>query len=407
MRVSASSVFLLPAALAISFAAFAQAETRAREPEPLRIRIVDANICFDADQFYREVAARTPLVRRANDGESARTIVAEVRVRGRAIDGSVRLEDEAHQTRARTFHAATCGEALSAMALVAALSIDPQARAEMTTAAAGSGASAQAASIAVPTSSDAGVPEAVPVDAATSLVTGPSDAGPPDAVSAPEPVRPTPPASAEPEPPHPATVFPEPPAGAVVPTRAAFEPRSGWTFAVGGSVDVVGPDGFSGSVAFAPRVFLEAVRSGAGAFAPSLRLQGERLTGATVTSTLGYSASPSWLTADLSFCPVRVLRATVSACADFEAGSIHFDATGSETSGADRPWLAAGVLARVSWPALALTERISLAFDVELGVRFPFGRDEFYFLKDPNNNEIYTDPAIVPHGAFDVAVRFW
>ncbi len=404
----ASILRAIAAGVALSTTVSAYAATAGREP--LRIRVEPPNGCFDADQFFLEVLARTPAVRLATEGEAARTIIVDVRTRGREVEGSLRFEDDVHETRARGFQAATCGEALAAAALIAALSIDPKAH-EAPTAAPDAETAAEARNpVALDGgSSDGSVAPLAPNAGLASSVQA-SPAPPPPSSPVPAPLTPAP-ARVGPTGPSLPSSFPRPsrlaPAGATVPQNVAFEPRAGWMFSVGGSVDAVLPDGFTGNLAVGPRVFIEASRRSSGLFGPTIRLGGERISGATATMPPIGSASPQWLTLDLSFCPIRVFRASLSLCGDVEGGSLQLDAIGKGTSTKVTPWGAAELLSRLKWPALAITDRLALAFDMELGLRVPLSHETFYFLNDPEKFVVYSTPAVIPHGALEVALRIW
>ena len=275
-------------ASSIGLAAVASAQHEAPDREPIRIQLDPANRCFTADQLFAEIQSRTARVRRAGS-EPARTLVVSVTSEGREVVGRIALADEARQTEPRVVRASTCAEALSGLALIAALSIEP--------------------------------------------------------------------------------------------------------------------DGSSCRVLFAPGAFVDLAADTPSFFAPELRLAGTRTMGRVVTTAEG-TGSPLWLTLDLSFCPVRTRGVALSACADVEAGSLHVNATGQSTASPSRPWLAPGVEGRLASPSISILPGADLVLDLELGLRAPVTRDTFYFLDNPNNLEIYGAPALLAHGAIDVAVRF-
>jgi hypothetical protein len=387
------SVGLVGVAIAMVCAGIAAVATAYADPharEPVRIR-VDENICVDGERFFRELSARTPWVRRADDTEAARTVAVAIATRSDVggVTGRLRFEEEGQETKTRVFRASSCDEVVAAMALVAALSIDP-------------GATAPSLS-SVQAPADAGASSDVPTSDASSPVPIDSGAVLPDAaVTPPEPPVTAVPATASPVAhriPAPAASIEEPPTS---PGRAALEPTSRWLFAMGGSFEAATLQGLR----FSPSVFLEVLQRTPGPYAPDVRLAAQRAEGTAVSQPEG-TGKPLWLTLDLSLCPLRWWAGALAACADVEAGSLQVSATGTDTTSRARFWMAPGLEGRLAWPAMAIARRVSLVVDVELGLRAPVVRDTFHFLEIPNEFVVYTPPAIVTHAGLDLGLRFW
>jgi hypothetical protein len=126
MRVRRKSEALVRAALALVHF-FALGGVAAAEPEVVRIDYAAPAACPDATAFLRSLKERTTRFRQATGAEKARSF--RVRVTGLSSSFSGRLEiagpDDA--IAVRTVDSRSCTEVSSALALMAALAIDPSA----------------------------------------------------------------------------------------------------------------------------------------------------------------------------------------------------------------------------------------------------------------------------------------
>lgn len=257
--------------------------------------------------------------------------------------GKLEVTRSAAEPTRREFIASTCAEVGSALALVTALTLDPNARTEPLAAAANVSA--------------ASTPE---TPAPVTVFPGPA--------SAPPPVAPTPPA-------------PPPPVAQPAPAKPA-EPHAndviGW----------VGPTvGASGGYAPEPLITF-GLSLGARlrvnrAFSPSLQLTplwGK--TGSTGPAAAG--GSFAWTMARLDACPTHFQLAAplaLAACATAEAGQLLARGSAAQIVpvAAERLWFAAGVSASLHFTAGHWFTRLGAQ------ALFPATRDEFVF-RDPDQN---------------------
>jgi hypothetical protein len=83
--------------------------------------------CSSREHFVRELSLRSPRVRVVETPEPAATIVVELADRGAGVRGEIRFtEVDGTETR-RAIAGATCEEVVPALALIAAVLVDPQA----------------------------------------------------------------------------------------------------------------------------------------------------------------------------------------------------------------------------------------------------------------------------------------
>ena len=261
--------------------------------------------CPDADAFVREVLARAPRARVANAAERARTLVARIRTSGRELEGALVVRDVDGATTERTVHAQSCGELVTALAVIAAIVIDP------ITAKSGE------------------------LDAA--------DAGPPPAA----PVVPS----------------PEPPV--TPPPVSVPEGTTAWTFSAGAGGGLVG--GASPTVLLSVPVFLEASRQVSGVVEPAARLRFERTSLGSTTGSAG-GASFVLTSGAADVCPIalRARSFRIQPCARAELGALTARGRGVEPTRSDtRPWFALGPVARarleIAGPVFAELEAALLA----------------------------------------------
>jgi hypothetical protein len=94
----------------------------------VRVAVSAPQGCPGAAEFEAELRARTPRVRIATTEEAARLFRVKIEGRAGAVIGRMTVERDGKISEARVLRGKNCGEVSSALALTAALSIDPQAR---------------------------------------------------------------------------------------------------------------------------------------------------------------------------------------------------------------------------------------------------------------------------------------
>jgi hypothetical protein len=346
MRAKPIGAVLLAAA---SVALFARA---ADEAEPVRARFDGAVGCSDEARFFDAIRARTSRVRPAGEGEAALTFRVTVRARGDRSVGRLVVEESARASAPRVVEAATCDEAVAALALIAALSVDPDARI-----------------------ADAGAADA-PIEAPPA-----AEPDAPVAVSAP-PIPAIVPVAAD-----------RPPQAAAAAPPAA--PRAHVASGLGAGVP-----SFFEAATIAPSLFVDL------AFArralPSVRLSVGRAARDAASSSRG-DAQMIWLFTDLAVCPLHTSSASLAACAEIEAGALEARVTGAATQSRTRPWLALGLAGRARPLRVDLSPSLQLFVELELGVRAPLLREAFFFEPDQT---VYRAPALVLEGRSYAGMRF-
>jgi hypothetical protein len=305
----------LSSILAASVAAAESAEPPEREP--LDVDYVAPEGCPGTDAFLREVLGRTERARPANAGELARVLHVRIEPGGAAFVGRLWIEDRAGATSPREVRADSCGEVVSALALVGALAVDPGA------------------------STTASVQDAPP--------------------------------SGEAVPPPPQTLGAAPPPEAPR-ERPGEEPLSGPTrVAVGAGVELTT---LAGPVLGA-RLFVDVDLGPRGALAPAFRAGVSRSFDVTRTVPVG-RATLAFTQVSLEGCPVRLTLAaplSVRPCLGVTGGVLDASPTGPRAAQARvRPWFAGEAHARFTWmPARWV------AFELEAGALVPLLRETFYF----------------------------
>jgi hypothetical protein len=106
---------------------FASGLVRAEDVTAVRLRYKASSECADEHGFFQQVAARTQRVRLADSSEHAIVLIVSVRdVRG-GLAGRLVLRGDEGVTSAREVKAASCDQVVAALAIMAALAIDPDA----------------------------------------------------------------------------------------------------------------------------------------------------------------------------------------------------------------------------------------------------------------------------------------
>jgi hypothetical protein len=117
------------ACLALTIARLAEAQTTPVEQAaiPVMLEYRAPPTCPSAEAFFEAVRSRTQRVRLAREGEGVRTFVVEIlSYEGRTF-GSLLVTEGGEQTDSRDVEGADCAEVVEALALTAALSVDPDA----------------------------------------------------------------------------------------------------------------------------------------------------------------------------------------------------------------------------------------------------------------------------------------
>ena len=110
----------------------ATASAPAGATEPVEVRVFGPAGCPDSGAFLALVRSRTARVRAPHDGETATVfrVVFQERPGGKSV-GWLVVEDAVSASRAREVSGDSCAEVAGALSLVAALSIDPNARVDL------------------------------------------------------------------------------------------------------------------------------------------------------------------------------------------------------------------------------------------------------------------------------------
>ncbi|MDB4937573.1 MAG: hypothetical protein JWP87_4545 [Labilithrix sp.] len=316
--------------------------------------------CPDADTFVREVLSRAPRARVGSASDGARSLVARVRAGARGLEGVLSVRDADGHTTERAVHGQRCEELVTALAVIAALVIDPlTARAEPFEPDAATGTT-DAATTDSPDAAPAALPQ---LDAAA----------PEAALSAPTADGPT-------GHPGPGT-------------------NDGWKTSAGAAVGVVG--GTAPSVLLSMPVFVEVSRRAEAIVEPTARLRFERT--AVGVTRKGGSGGASFVrtvgAADLCAIALRGRSIRAQPCARAELGGVY--AKGLEivpARGEMRPWLALGPVARARVDVIG-----PLFVELEAALLFAVVRDSFYV--EPGTL-LYRPPALGATTAFGAGLAF-
>jgi hypothetical protein len=294
--------------------------------------------CPIEDQFWGEVAARTDRVRRAEGAEPARSFSVVVEAGTNGSRGALESTDTHGVTSRRDVTGDDCAEVVSALALIAALTVDTQARTDATVPVAPT-ASAEPATAPTPSATVTAGPA---VSAAAPPLTGEV---PPD--------RPVP---AEKDP-------------------SGESPPSDFRWSFGAHGQALG--GLTPTWAFGAGAFVALADASTKPFSPSFRLTPWFATAhAIFAGPLG--ADITWYVARLEMCPVTPwvspsLR--FEGCIGMDGGVMHtvglgVDHPDSQTSA----WLAPLVAGRLLWSVAE-----SVRFELGLGATVPLRRYPFVF----------------------------
>ncbi|MDQ2646484.1 MAG: hypothetical protein M3020_21925 [Myxococcota bacterium] len=337
------------------------AEPAASDPQPFRVTFSTAAGCGSAAAFEDEVLKRTDRLRLADSDEAALALNVELTRAAQGIEGRLTLRESDGHVTEREVPGGDCEEVLSAMALIAALTVDPLAR------------------------PDREIPLA---RRQRNRRESQSPAPPRPTRQSPKrviPKRELPKQGEEPAPPSPAEpANAEPGIGFGVGQRVTLQTAvmPGTTLGLGAHAELA----VTGPSLWSPRVRLSGIFSRSGA------IDAER-----------GRAEFDWITARLQGCPVRLgfdRTWNIRPCAYLDAGRLH--GVGSQIEPNDQKsvfWTAAGV-------ELSGELRLfgPLALGAELGILLPFRRDRFLFEPDTELHEV---PAAGFSGAVGLGLLFF
>lgn len=396
-----------PGALLLVVAALALGSlSRAEAPATVALEYTAPRACPTAGAFASKVTARAPSVKITTTGAPERRLLVRIdHGRGRYA-GRVILE-EADGTRTnRTVEGSSCTDVVQALAVIAAIAIDPSAAdpakeepsagggagpgsagpggAGPGSAAGAGGASAGAGGASAGAGgASAGAPSGSAAGAASGTPTGSGAGSPPPG---------------PPEPAHPADPRDASAAAGTAPPDQPASPRDGttarWAFSVGAHGGAV--SGIAPNVVLLVPVFAELARSSGSLFAPAVRLRLERTgTGASAPAQF------TWTAASLDLCPVAVGTGRFDArpCGRLEAGVL--DANGVDVRPArsgSRPWVGVGPVARGRFVLVP-----PLFAELELAADVPLIRDRFFV--QPSST-VFRAPAVGWSATAGLGVRF-
>jgi hypothetical protein len=350
------------------------------DQEPIRVAYGAPPECPQQDAFIRQILERTSRARLAQAGEVGRTFVVSVQPRGEQYWGVLTVTASSGETTSRQVAAGSCEEVVSALGLVTALTIDPEASVAPL-------GQAPLPPAATPAPAGPAVP-AAPAAAPAAPAAAPASAAP-----APQPALPAPTAAP--------AAYPLPPAPAPEPLAPAEPPV--WSLALGGQAELSSAPDLDSALlrdtVLLPRMFVDMGDSSAKLVSPRV---GVSIAGWSVQTDAASSgdATLSFLAARLEGCPLNLAahhEVALRPCLTFEAGLLRGQGqnkTGAaplaKTDSSTWAWLAPGLLLRVELsPVEPLLLRLEGGTDVRLV------RPKFVFDKDqPGQQTIFEVPLI-------------
>lgn len=333
-------------------------KARAAPPTPLRVAYAAPSACPTRAAFVAEILARTSLARLARGHEPAQSVTVSIERRRESWIGTLSLQAPGGETARRRVGAPSCTEVASALALVAALAIDPEASTE------------------------------------------PLPLAKPPAPAKPQPKpKPKPKSKSKPKPRR------EPPAAVAAPPRPAR--RLGparWRFGAGAATGLVGA--VAPGVAPELRGLVAVVRTPRGAWAPAFSISAavaERTTPTEQTST-----KFTWIAARLDACPVlwRALPdLDVRPCAGLDVGALRAESVGAaglqSTGPQTRLWLSGDGFFSVGWRVSSFLELRGAA-----GALVPVRRDTF-ILTEAAGRVVTVHQAPPVSGEGELGLMYW
>ncbi len=302
--------------------------------------------CPSADSFVRQLLARAPRARLAVTGERVRVLVARVHPgAGHGLEGLLVVRDPGAAPTERAVRAETCDEVVAALAVIAAVVIDP------VTARTGT------------------------VDTAAPSADEASSVDVPVAATTPVPAPPPTPA-------------PEVPPGLPPETRM-------WTISAGLGGGLVA--GAAPTVLLSIPAFVEISRAGHEVVRPSARLRVER----TLSSSNSEGGAFVRTGGATDLCPIALGASSLRAqpCVRAELAALYAKGRGVEpVRSAVRPWFALGAVARVR-----IDLPSPLFVELEAALIIPVVRDRFYV--EPYA-VVYRAPTVGGTSAFALGASF-
>jgi len=324
-------------------ACFAPAAQAAPPGQPFRLEYWAHGQCPDAIEFARQIQTRAPRLRPAERDEPALGFYAELDARGGSATGRLTARSPDGREVKREVRGATCDDVVTALALIAALAVDPSQPVE------------------APPANESGVRRKAP---------------------------------RTPDEPMDEPIF-DPLSEPIV-----KDPAERWTFGIGGGL------GFDSSIAPNPgsglSVVFEAEAPGGSAARPFYSLSANRAAAASPETSAG-NAAFTWLAFRLTGCPLRWPEQTplfLRPCGFLDAGvlegSVSLDTRSSDVT---RPWFALGVFGRIE----ALVGEV-VSFQLDGGVTVPLRHDEFR--AGSSDNVAFQVPSAGILGRIGLSYRF-
>ena len=322
----------------------------AAEPESVRIDYAAPAGCPDATAFLRSLRERTTRFREAAPDVQARRFLVRVSAVGSSFSGRLEIRSPDGRTAVRNVDASVCDEVSSALALITALTIDPNA-----------------------------------------LTSSPKRAGA-------SPVEPTPGSAAGPD------RQSSPLSAAVVvtlPLLATPEASQPWRWSAG----LLGHATFlvSPTLGYGGDIFVEAEAPDSSRLGPAIRM-GIFLNQSDVELPTGGAARFQWALTELDGCPVRLggTRLALHPCLVFRLGVIHGEGRRiSQPKKTVSLWLDTGPVLR---PSLAVTARRLL--EAQGGIMLPLHRPTFDIMDMGSSMTAYSVPRLGASAGIGVAYRF-
>jgi len=317
--------FSLNTCAALLLALFTTCRSGAQElgPTLLSYRVPDS--CPSVADFQRSVQRRSARVRFVEQGAHDRELSIVMRKDGDFTHGELRLTERDGSLRQRSVRFTTCAEAVEGMALIAVVSLDPQALLEP---------------------EKAQPPAAVPATASSSV-----------AVKLP----------------------PEETKPITVPAPSSSAPSSKARFALGGEINFV-PSALP-ATAFGGSLFADLASGSESRWAPLFRIAISHVERRGLSSGIGAGAEANFtLTlATLSACPLRLGAGFLELrpCAFVSGGALH--AWGSQTTNPQQRTRPYGALGGSLLLFARVTQRVDIIADLALGgtlIRDSFGFDQ-------------------------------
>jgi hypothetical protein len=356
----------LAVAVAVASAGAMVRSASADDMVPVQVDYEPRPGCPTSDAFVQEVLVRAPRARLATTAERARTLV--VRIRSAAaggLQGTLIVRDLEGRLSERVVHAKECTELATALAVIAAIVIDPL------TAKGGGGDTPDGGA-----SDSASTP--VTATTATNATTASGDAK--DGAALPADDR----ANGDA-----ASTRPQPSDGSA---------SSEWTATAGAGGGVVG--GASPVVLFSVPLFVEVSRAVSEIVEPTVRLRFERTSLGVVSRNAG-GADFALTTGAADLCPIALHDGALrlQPCLRVEVGALSARGRDVEPTRSEaRPWFTLGLLGRARY---AIAKPIFV--ELEGALLVPAVRDRFFV--EPNA-PIYRPPALGASAALAVGVTF-